>query len=82
MNITMERNEYKPACARQGERFCINYCSVTVFVESVISKPACLYKAGLLFQAEGYERACRRPVAHQSVTHHSARRFKFEAITK
>lgn len=58
-------NEHKPARARQGERFCVNYCSVITFVESVISKAVCLHKAGLLFQAEGYEKACRILVAHQ-----------------
>lgn len=32
-------SEYKPLCARQDERFYINYCSNTTFVELVISEP-------------------------------------------
>lgn len=35
-------SEYKPPCARQDERLCINLCSNTTFVDSVIAKPVYL----------------------------------------
>lgn len=35
-------SEYRPSCARQDERFYINYCCNATFVESLISPPVYL----------------------------------------